>query len=241
MNLEVGSSAGVSRLYDSYYEGGDEAVWRSTGARDKVDHIEALCAALKPETVLEVGCGEGAVLAELDRRGFASELFGVEISNSGVRATKARGLQSLKSVAQFSGYELPFNDQSIDLVIATHVLEHVEHERLFLRELARVGKRVFVEVPLEDTLRVATAVDNHIGHINFYNQHTFKNLLQSAGLRVESSGVFDHSVDLLAFGRSRASGRMRKTIRSLAHRLSPSIAERVFTYHMAVLARPQAA
>jgi SAM-dependent methyltransferase len=239
MNLEVRSSVGTARLYDGYYEGGRDAAWRAIGARDKADHVEALCSGLTVDTVLEVGCGEGAVLAELERRAFAPNFHGVEISESGVKTTAARNLSRLRSVTQFSGYELPFNDQSIDLVVATHVLEHVEHERLFLRELSRVGRHVFVEVPLEDTLRVSRAVHNQIGHINFYNAHTFTSLMLSAGLQVSASRVFDHSTELLGFGRSRAFGRFRKSVRSLAHNLMPTVAEKIFTYHMAALARPE--
>jgi SAM-dependent methyltransferase len=101
-------SANLSSLYGDYYKDDKERVWRAIGAKDKADHVLQLCGSLAPETVLEVGCGDGAVLQELDRRGFGKRLYGVEISESGVEATSARNLASLESVQTFSGYELPF-------------------------------------------------------------------------------------------------------------------------------------
>ncbi len=229
----------LADLYDGYYGDAETWRWRAIGARDKVDHIIELCGELAPTDVLEVGCGDGAVLAELSRRGFGTNLHGVEISSSGTAAAKKRDIERLVSIDMFDGYSLPFPDRSIDLVYATHVLEHVEHERLFLKELARVGRHVLVEVPLEDTLKVSYAVHNDIGHINFYNSATFRALLAEQ-LDIETLKVFDHRVDVIGFNRSRLSGWTRKALRSSALRLAPSAAERVFVYHAAALCSPRA-
>ena len=226
-------------FYDEYY--GDEELsrWRAAGARDKADHIVAMCAELAPARILEVGCGDGAVLAELAGRSFGADLYGVEISSSGIAATEARGLPQLQSVARFDGYSLPFPDGSMDLVYSTHVLEHVEHERLFLRELARVGRNVFIEVPLEDTLRVARAVHNDIGHINFYNQFTFRARLEEF-FHVDRLRIFDHSRQVLALTRSRVPLALRRALRSAALSWLPPAAERVFVYHAGAVCRPKA-
>ena len=49
---------------------------------------------------------------------------------------------------------LPFKDKEFDFVIASHVLEHVKNPEIFLRELERVSKEGYIEVPtkLEDNL-----------------------------------------------------------------------------------------
>ena len=227
----------LAGLYDSYYGDAETQRWRAIGARDKADHIVELCRDLGAVDVLEVGCGDGAVLRELSRRGFGKRLHGLEISSSGTAAVKQSNIERLVSIDTFDGYHIPFADQSIDLVYATHVLEHVEHERLFLRELTRVGRHVLIEVPFEDTLKVAKAVNNDIGHINFYNSATFRTLLAEQ-LEVKTFQIFDHSVEVIAFNRSRLSGRIRKILRSASLRLAPSAAERVFVYHAAALCRP---
>lgn len=231
---------GLAALYDGYYGDAETRRWRAIGARDKADHIVQLCDDFRAGSVLEVGCGDGAVLKELSRRGFGKDLHGLEISNSGVSAVREHKIDRLRSIDAFDGYHLPFADQSIDLVFATHVLEHVEHERLFLQELGRVGKNVFLEVPLENTLKVARAVDNDIGHINFYSTATFRNILAEQ-FEIGAIEVFDHNVDLIGFNRSWISGRMRKLLRSTALGVAPAIAQQVFVYHAAALCRARAA
>lgn len=43
--------------------------------------------------------------------------------------------------------DLPFRDDSFDFVIASHVLEHSDHPDRFLKEIQRVGKAGYIEVP----------------------------------------------------------------------------------------------
>jgi SAM-dependent methyltransferase len=225
-------------FYRDYY--GDEALgrWRQAGARDKALHISELCGRIAPNTVLEVGCGDGSVLAELSRLGFGEQLFGIELSASGVEVARSRNIARVHSIETFDGRRIPFADGSFDLVYATHVLEHVAHERLFLAELARVGRHVFVEVPLEDTMRVANAVLNDIGHINFYNRVTFQALLEEF-LEVDGFEVFDHSREVLAMAPSRAPVSVRALLRSAGLTLVPALAQSLFVYHAAALGRPR--
>jgi len=69
----------------------------------------------------------------------------VDISQFGGAAQRTLG----KPLFKMNGTSLPFRDKSFDYVICSHVLEHVEHEQLpeLLREIARVGKRFYVELP----------------------------------------------------------------------------------------------
>src|SRR5213075_2506045 len=98
--------------------------------------------------VLEVGCGDGALLAELADRGFAPTLAGFEISERAAEIARGRGLD----VEVFDGSHLPAGDASYDLGILSHVLEHVRDPGELLRETARVCRAVVVEVPLEANL-----------------------------------------------------------------------------------------
>lgn len=225
-------------FYQDYYGADELGRWRAAGARDKADHIVSLCGELGVRTVLEVGCGDGSVLAELSRRGLGEALSGLEISASGVEIARSRDIARLKSVDQFDGQTIPFGDRSFDLVYCTHVLEHVAHERLFLAELARVGRHIFIEVPLEDTMRVGRAVVNDIGHINFYNRVTFRALLEEF-FAVERLEIYDHSREVLAMTRSRAPATLRAWLRSGGLSFAPAIARNLFVYHAAALCRPK--
>ncbi|HMG24217.1 MAG TPA: class I SAM-dependent methyltransferase, partial [Kofleriaceae bacterium] len=171
----------LKRKYDEYYDGASE--WRRLGSIDKIRSVQDICVGRSFRDVIEVGAGEGSCLARLDEVGFAQNLYALEISVSGVRAIEARRLPALREVHVFDGYSAPYPDKRFDLAIASHVLEHVEHERLFLREVKRIASQVFIEVPLEDTLRIAVSLNNEIGHINFYRRETLLALLKSVGLR----------------------------------------------------------
>ena len=224
-------------FYDDYYADGAQSRWREVGARSKADHIETMCREFAPARVLENGVGEGAVLAELSRRGFGQELYGVEISSSGIKAAASRNIPRVASLQSFDGRTLPFADKSMDLVYATHVLEHVEHERLFLQELKRVGRLIFLEVPMEDTLRVKGAIHNSIGHINFYNRYTFAGLIEGVGFEILRFESFDGSFAEHTFNGVNIKTVSKSVARTIAHHISKRIAEKVLVFNGALVAR----
>lgn len=173
--------------YDQFYQKHDEA-WRMLGARYKAEHIIEVCKGLTFKNVLEVGAGDGSILKYLSDNNFAPEYHAVEISGSGVEYIQSRQIKNLKSVQVFDGYKLPFADDSFDLIILSHVLEHVEHERMLLRELKRVAHRCVIEVPRDYKAGVDTRIKHFLayGHINVYTPTSLRYLLSTEGLEVEN-------------------------------------------------------
>jgi hypothetical protein len=229
--LVMSQSLELRSFYEGYYN--DEVGRkRVIAAKQTVDHISALCGGKSLGKLLDVGAGDGAVLAEVEKRGMASELHAAEISNSGIERIKKRKLNTLKSVQEFDGYKLPFADNSFDTVLAVHVLEHVEHERLFLRELSRVARQCYVEVPLEHTFRLHRSIQTSApyGHLNFYTPETFKNLLSTAELSLLSIAVFSNSLDYEVFLSSPFVGKVKYIVRSSALKLLPRLAPKFFVY-----------
>jgi ubiquinone/menaquinone biosynthesis C-methylase UbiE len=182
---QVNSSQNLKTAYDNYYQDNDET-WRMLGAKYKVEHIIDVCQGYTFSKVLEVGAGDGVILKLLADRNFAPELHAVELSASGVERIKERNIPSIKSVQEFDGYHLPFEDDSMDLIILTHVLEHVEHERMLLRELKRVAKMVLIEVPRDYKTGVDSRIKHFLayGHINVYTPTSLRYLLLTEGLEV---------------------------------------------------------
>jgi ubiquinone/menaquinone biosynthesis C-methylase UbiE len=177
----------VKSAYDEFYNKHDEA-WRMLGAKYKAQHIVEVSEGRTFKKVLEVGAGDGSILKLLADQNFAPEYHAVEISESGVEHIKLRNIKDLKSVQLFDGYQLPFEDNSFDLIILSHVLEHVEHERILLREIKRVARHSIIEVPLD----YKTGVDKRIkhflayGHINVYTPTSLRYLLCTEGFEVEN-------------------------------------------------------
>src|ERR1700689_401124 len=124
---------------------------------DMADHVIALCAwrGVRPLSTLEVGCGDGALLCELARRGFGGRLSGVEITDAAVEI--ARGRPEIDSVALYDGLHVPAPDGAYDLGVLSHVLEQVPEPAALLTEVARACRAVVVEVPLEANLSARRA------------------------------------------------------------------------------------
>jgi len=142
---------------------------------------------------------------------------------------------------QYDGTKIPFVDGAFDLVVSTHVVEHVPNLRGFISELTCVSsKYVDIEVPCEQNIWVSpkklqSSVD--IGHINLYTPESFMLLLQTCGFQVERIELFDHSLEVLGFPNSPLKGRILKAVRGTLLGINPILASRVFTYHSGALCR----
>jgi len=222
----------IADMYDGYYSDGQVQVKREITARQTVKHIEAMLGTRGFRNLIDVGAGDGAVLAEIDRSRIADVTHAVEISTSGCDAIRSRTLNRIRSVQQFDGYRIEAADQAFAAGIAIHVLEHVEHEREFLAEIGRVCERFYVEVPLELTLRTdrSIAMSGPYGHINFYTPTTFRNLLLTSGLQVEDLRVFANSLEYEVLLGGRFKGRIKYFLRNMLLRAFPSKAPFFMTF-----------
>ena len=221
--------------YEAFYRGGNFAEWRRLGAIDKTANILALCRNVPHATVLEIGAGNGAILENLTAQSFAREYRALDIASAGVEQIRGKRIPGLVEAATFDGYCTPYADDQFDLVILSHVVEHVEHPRLLLYEAARVGKRLFVEVPLEDNARLANEfVFDHVGHINVYSRKTMRRLLQSCRFRVLGETVANHSQAIYRFQKG-AKGLVNWAIKEVLLRVCPRFATSRYVYHAAFL------
>ena len=94
--------------------------------------------------VLDVGCGEGALL-ELMVRENKVDGRGIEISPSGVSACLARGLAVMQGDAD---RDLDFfAERAFDYVILSQTLQAVQRPRHVLGELLRIGDKAVVSLP----------------------------------------------------------------------------------------------
>lgn len=226
----------LKRNYErAYAEGGSE--WRRVGALGKVDNIVALCSRLPHDSALEIGAGEGAILERLSELKFCSALHALEISPSGVETIENKAIPGLVECALFDGYQIPYEDGAFDVAILSHVLEHVEYPRKLLYEASRVAEYVCVEVPLEDTWRLSRDFElDPVGHINFYSIKTFRRLVQSCNLEILGQLVTNPAVEVFLH-RDRRFGLLKYLIKEGLLRVSPRLATRLFTYHLAVVCR----
>lgn len=113
-----------------------------TGLRVDLAQIARLVA--PGARVLDVGCGDGALLAHLvsekqvDGRG-------IELSRQGVNACLAKGLFVVQGDADTELANFPTD--SFDYVILSRTLQAVHRPRDVMAELARIGRRAIVSIP----------------------------------------------------------------------------------------------
>jgi ubiquinone/menaquinone biosynthesis C-methylase UbiE len=228
---------GLKRIYEEYH-GAGISEWRRIAAVDKAKHILALCQNIKHEKIVEVGAGEGAVLARLDELGFAKQMFALEIAESAVKTICSRNIPSLAECKIFDGYAMPYQDKQFDIAIATHVIEHVEHPRLLLKELKRVATHVFIEIPLEYNFRGIRDIDQAFkyGHINFFNPLLFSKLLKNMGFEIVDSRIRNSSLQVYKF-QSGWKGLPKYLLKQIFLKLSPRMATKFFSYVYLVLCK----
>jgi SAM-dependent methyltransferase len=239
-------------FYDAGYTVTDDARsarlgrWRALGGRLKAAHAAALCerAGLAPRAVVELGCGDGALLAALSARGIGTALDGFELSEQAAALARAKRVARVRRIEAYDGGRVPAGDDAYDLAILSHVVEHVPDPVPLLREAARLAPRVIVEVPLERNRSAARpairAEAARIGHLHAFDRAQVRGLCAAAGLRVSAELTDPLPLAHHAFfadtraARSRAA--LKTAVRRALFRAAPRRAERLFTLHYACLA-----
>jgi SAM-dependent methyltransferase len=169
-------------LGDAYYD------WQQNLAElgAEIDRFKFAPHVRPGDTVVDFGCGGGAMLASLP----AARRIGVEPNPPARAAAERRGLQMHASAA-----DLP--EGVADVVISNHSLEHTLapwDELRALHRALRPGGRLVVWLPLEDWRRQRRpdpADQNH--HLYGWTPLLLANLLAEAGFRVLECRVVAHA------------------------------------------------
>jgi methionine biosynthesis protein MetW len=94
--------------------------------------------------VLDVGCGDGALLEHLARvKGVDAR--GIELSQAGVNASVARGLSVIQGDADTDLAEYP--SRGFDYVILSQTIQATRQPKVVLEQLLRIGRFVIVSFP----------------------------------------------------------------------------------------------
>jgi SAM-dependent methyltransferase len=160
--------------------------------------------------VLDAGCGSGRTMLELRRYG---EVRGIELSPDAAEVARARGHEV--TIGRLE--ELPWEDETFDLVTCLDVIEHTPDDRRTLRELRRVtrpGGFLLVTVPAYQALWSYHDVANH--HYRRYGRRTLLAAAVGAGWEAERVTSFNSLllapaavVRLLQRGRGQHNGQSR--------------------------------
>jgi ubiquinone/menaquinone biosynthesis C-methylase UbiE len=133
-----------SRESESYTHGHHESVLRSHRARTAANSAAYLVPLLREGmSILDVGCGPGTVTVDLARLVAPGRVVGVDAATSVLESARALADQngaSNVSFEQANAYELPFADDTFDVVHAHQLLQHLSDPVAAIREMRRVTR-----------------------------------------------------------------------------------------------------
>jgi SAM-dependent methyltransferase len=143
-----------------------------------------------PESVLDVGCGEGVLTTEWAERLGHRRIVGIDLEDPKLAQEWAAHHRPNLEFRAEEATSLSFADHEFDMATAIEVLEHVPEPQATLSEMARVARRwLLVSVPREPLwrgLNVARgaywrSLGNTPGHVNHWSKRSFVSLLERYG------------------------------------------------------------
>lgn len=160
--------------------------------------LAIIAANVAPGTrVLDIGCGDGALLAAL-RDGRQVDARGMELDPHGVAECVAKGLSVMQGDADTDLSDYP--DAAFDYAILSQTLQTTKRPDMVLDELLRVGRKGFVSfpnfahwkvrasllwngrMPVTRLLPIAWYETPNIHHVTIRD---FRELVQAKGYRIE--------------------------------------------------------
>ena len=146
---------------------------------------------------LEVGSGMGHLTGQLED---TFETFGCDINHWAVK--KSKEIVNKSQLQTASAQELPFRNDSFNVVIIKHIVEHLPDPKRAIEEIARVtepGGTLILATPNLDSLLKPWKDDKWIGyqdptHISLKRPSEWLDIIRSAGfspLKVFSDGFWD--------------------------------------------------
>lgn len=216
--------------------------WHESDSLWKAERIARILSVVgaSPKTVVDIGCGAGAVLDHLSKLvPSADRLVGYDIS------PQAIAIANRKSSARLSYFNAniftAFGDP-YDLVLAIDVFEHVEDYMGFLRRMRTLGKLFVFHIPLDvsalSVFREWPILRRRktVGHLHYFIKETALETLRDCGYIIKyhfytESGFFPEDKSLKA--------RIRDFPCRTLFRVNPDLAVRIFGgYSLMVGASP---
>ena len=144
---------------------------------------------LSAPRILDLGCATGSLLSLLGERGW--ETTGVEICKA--QADHGRKMRQL-NISELPLEDNNFSPSSFNVVLASHVIEHLNDPASFVREVHRIlipGGSFFVTTPNIDGFQ-ARLFGKHwrsaiFDHLYLFSIKTLRQLLEDAGFITEKT------------------------------------------------------
>jgi 2-polyprenyl-3-methyl-5-hydroxy-6-metoxy-1,4-benzoquinol methylase len=161
--------------------------------------LQSLFAEAAPDSVLDVGCGEGVLTYKWAQQLGERRIVGIDLADPKLEAEWATRQRPNLEYRTMRAENLPFAEHEFGLASAIEVLEHVPDPEHTLGEMARVASgHLLVSVPREPLwrgLNIARGaylreLGNTPGHLNHWSKRAFASLLGRYGDVIEARSPF---------------------------------------------------
>jgi SAM-dependent methyltransferase len=149
--------------------------------------LDELMDTARPESLLDVGCGEGVLTAQWAERVCSGRVLGIDLEDPKLEAEWVKRRRPNLEFRAEEATALGFDDGEFDVAAAIEVLEHVPEPEATLAEMARVARRwLLVSVPREPIWRALnmargsywSSLGNTPGHVNHWSRRGFVSLVE---------------------------------------------------------------
>jgi SAM-dependent methyltransferase len=215
----------------------EHAPWKATHIADLLQRVGS-----RPQTVVDVGCGTGAVLSALaGHLRSATSLVGYEPSPDAFNDARHRSTDRVSFRNEL--FDAAGLDEPVDVVLLIDVLEHMENPFGFLRSLHDVTSLVVAHVPLDlsvqAVLRMAPILARRqmVGHIHWFTAELVREMFVDNGYDMIAHEYTAGALDFPAVTPLSGAARLPRRI---ARRISEPMTARVLGgFSMLVAARPR--
>ncbi len=146
----------------------------------------------KNAKVLDLGCGRGYVAKKLLPK--TNRILGIDYNASSIDYAKSSLADSgvtfiCEDIFDYLGKH---SDEKFDVVVLSHVLEHIDDPETFLKRINHIGNFFYVEVPDIETSHLNTyrqllktdLLYNDADHVHEFDRNQLKGILNRANLRI---------------------------------------------------------
>ncbi len=171
----------MDKKFESLYHHLEETGWWFVKRREIIHQLIQESHISKVNAILEIGCSSGVFLSELRQRHY-TDCKGIDISPEAIEACHKRGLLNTYLM---NGVNPDFDKKSINLIIASDVLEHIKEDEIALRNwysLLKPNGKLILFVPAFPILWSSHDVANH--HFRRHTKKGLFSLLNRSGFHI---------------------------------------------------------
>lgn len=145
------------------------------------------------DTVLDIGCGNGALTFDLSKK--AKKVVGIDISKKNIETAKNKyGSANIEYKAGDATKDL--SNQTFDAIVLSNVLEHIEDRQDFLNKIKKLAPKILIRVPMINRDWI-TPYKKELGlewradktHYIEYTLNSFKKEIEKVGLSLENYSI----------------------------------------------------